>query len=183
MTKKPLVGIPLIATMDNESDISNSAITDENGVAVFHIFRLSDKTPNQRLLISRDYATLCPDAVNTDLLNDANPIVVEVMANSPLIFIDISETIDGNKTQNPYIMPAIKELFVAGYEAEFTDNKSLSNFAVTADANVIRRSKKANENFRHPHVQLAALPVRNLQYHAVFPKYNQPGAKSAHKHR
>ena len=145
VTREPLVGIPLTATMDNNSEISNSAITDENGVAIFHIFRLGDKTPNQRLLIARDYATMCPDAANTELLHDSNPIVVEVMANSPLVFMNVNEKIDGKKTENPYIMPALKELFVAGYGAEFTDEKSLSNFVVAANVSVNRRSERANE--------------------------------------
>ncbi len=135
LTEKPLSGIPLISAMPG-NQISEKMITDENGKANFHLFKVMNKTSVQYIDIGIDIA-------EGDKESQINPttVLVKVNAQSPNLFVSITEKNLNKRTQNPSVTPALKEFFVSTYGAEFVDSKHKSDYHISAKINTLAKGK------------------------------------------
>ena len=140
LTNQPLVNIPLRATM-NGKNINEKVVTSEIGEAVFHLFKVTDRTPVQYFDIMVDLSKI---ERNIDITNPAT-VKVKINAKSPTVFIDITEKNLSRLVANPFVMPVIKEFFVEIYGAEFTETKQQSDFFVLAEVNTTAKIMTQNE--------------------------------------
>ena len=142
LTGKTITDLPLKAKMGN-NELTETAVTNSDGIASFHLFKVTDKTPVQYLSIVVDFnrMTLGRSAF---FFTDITQARIKVNASHPIVYMSIKERSRDRKIENPFIMPAFKEFFVRHYGAEFSDRKKESDFIIKADINTTAKSKSAN---------------------------------------
>jgi hypothetical protein len=140
LTNKPLSGIPLKASMGG-NQITNNVITDNSGIATFHLFKVTDRTPVQLYEIRLDLSNI-PEMIN---VYNHPTVSIKVNASSPNIYIDIKETNLNKAIENSYLSPVLVRFFVEQYGAEFVEKKKDSDFNILANINTNAKSKQKNE--------------------------------------
>ena len=142
-TGKAIPGIPLKASL-NDLDLNQAITSDENGLASFNLFELTENTPVQYFHVELDLSNIKGNTFIT------KPVKTSIKVNAllppkPVIFFSIDENILGKENTNPMVTPLIKEFFRNYFDATFTDKKSTSTLALTISLNVVPKSKKKNE--------------------------------------
>lgn len=140
LTNRTLSNIPLIATM-NGNQITKNNVSDENGSATFHLFKVTDRTPVQFFEVRLDLSDM---SKILDFYNQPS-VSIKVNAESPNIYIDIDETNLNITVENSYVSPSFVEFFVEQYGAEFVDKKKDSDFNISAIINTNAKSEQQNE--------------------------------------
>jgi len=135
LTGSSLSGIPLKAAMPG-NQITENMVTDKNGHAIFHVFKIMNKTPVQYIDIRLD---ISENGGNYKV--SPTSIQVKVNAEAPSLFVDITEKNLNKRTLNPFITPALKEFFVSTYGAEFVENKHQSDYHISAKINTLSKGK------------------------------------------
>ena len=140
ITQKPLENITLRAIMD-QNNLTKYSITDENGNAQIHLFKITENIPVQYLQISIEH----PEVISIFNLTNTESISIKVNVNAPSVYIDISEKNLGVSVGNPFIIPAFKAFFVEHYSAEFTNIKGLSDFYIVGNVSTKAKVETQNE--------------------------------------
>ena len=143
LTGKPIADLPLIAAMGN-NELTSTTVTNLDGKASLHLFRVTDKSPVQYLSVSVDFSKMITGR-SAFKFTDIAHARIKVNARQPIVYMLINERNLNRKIDNPYIMPAFKEFFVERFGAEFTMNESDSDFIIKADINTTAKSKSINE--------------------------------------
>lgn len=143
LTGKSINDLPLTVKMGN-NDFTKSVVTNDNGEAAIHLFKVIDKAPVQYLSISVDYNKIVSGG-NPFKFTDIAPARIKVNAKQPIVYMSITERNLNRKIENPFIAPVIMQFFVERYGAEFTDSKRESDFIIKADINTTAKSAIAND--------------------------------------
>ncbi|MBT5530382.1 MAG: LPP20 family lipoprotein [Cytophagia bacterium] len=123
ISKHPISYFPLAAKMGNNI-ITKQSTTDQDGIAVFNLFKVTDRVSTQYIEISPDFSSLN----NTLYLSNSPSIKIKVNARPPMIFFEYEELNLGKPVTSSFIASQMKELLVQTYSAEFTNEKSISDF-------------------------------------------------------
>ncbi len=139
-TGNPIANFPLKASM-NGNRFTDKVTTNAGGSAKFTLFKVIDRTPVQYFIINPDIS----DYQNELNLTSGNSYMIKVNARPPIVYLDITEKNLDNVMDSPFVMPAIKELFVQYYSAEFTKNEKHSDFRVIGIFGTNAKSSSKNK--------------------------------------
>ncbi|MBT6472165.1 MAG: hypothetical protein HOK52_13035 [Candidatus Marinimicrobia bacterium] len=123
------------------NDFTKQVTTNDKGEALFHLFKVNNRTPVQYMDIGLDFSNLGIDLKPSDPAT----VRIKVHAKAPTFYIDIQEKNLNKQVLNPFIMPAVKAFFVSTYGAEFTQSKQSSDYMIKATIHTTARSKTVNE--------------------------------------
>jgi WD40 repeat protein len=138
-TDKPIASFPLTASMGSNL-YTEHVITDEQGNAKFNLFKVIERSPVQSFEISPDLSDYGAELNIISLPK----LKIVVNAKAPTIHLYIEEKNLGAIVGSPFIMPVLKEMFVKAFSAEFTENKQISDFYISALFFTNAKSKDKN---------------------------------------
>ena len=121
--------------------ISSDAITNENGEAQIHLFKITKNIPVQYLKVSVDLSEFA-DAFN---VNETESLSIKVNVNPPNIYLDIAENNLDEPLKNPFVIPALKLFLLKTYGAEFVNIRADSDYYILATINTTAKMDTQNE--------------------------------------
>ncbi|MBC8214381.1 MAG: LPP20 family lipoprotein [Candidatus Marinimicrobia bacterium] len=136
--------IPIFIKMDGNR-YTDFVVSDVSGKCEVFIHQITNKTPVQYLDATIDKDKLLgKDNAFYSILNNFVITQVTVNAMGPNIFVDISEKLLNQISENQFVTPVIKEYFASEYGAVFT-NKFQSDFQVIGNVTTRKLSNTPSE--------------------------------------